>query len=81
MKDGCFETSDAYKQIIKCIKSFLVEAANNIASVAFNFLCEEKLKASEAKDYASKNLMLNMRSIYAETIKAINVSYLFDVIE
>jgi hypothetical protein len=44
-------------------------------------LSEGKLKVTEAKDYASKNLMLNMRSIYAETINGINASHLFDGIE
>jgi len=59
----------------------LVEASNNIASVAFNFLHEEKLNGSEAKDYASKNLMLNMRSMIVETMKGVNESALFDGID
>jgi hypothetical protein len=55
----------------------LVEASNNIISAAFNFLLEGKLKESEAKDYASKNLILNMRSIFVETIKGLMGSQLF----
>jgi len=59
----------------------LVETSNNIASAAFNFFYEGKLKESEAKDYASKNLMLNVRSIFAETMKGISASQLFHHID
>jgi CII-binding regulator of phage lambda lysogenization HflD len=52
----------------------LVEAASNVISIAFNFLTEDKLKDLEAKDYASKNMMINMQSIYRETINAIQGS-------
>jgi hypothetical protein len=53
------------------MKSYLVEVVSNIASAAFKFLCELKLNDHEVKDYASKNMMLNLQSIFKHSIQSI----------
>jgi hypothetical protein len=53
------------------IHSFLVETASNVISVAFRFLCEGQLEELEAKEYASKNLMLNVHAIFRQAVRAI----------
>ena len=50
---------------------FLVEAISNVVSVSFDFYANGKLKEGEAKEYASKNTMLNIQSIFGTTIRAI----------
>lgn len=57
--------------ILENIKKFLVESASNVASAAFKFLCKGDLTAREAKEFASKNIMLNINSIMKETILGI----------
>ena len=53
------------------MKEFLSEAVGNIVSIAFKFRCKTDLEDAEAKEMASKNIMLNIYSIFRETIKAI----------
>ena len=60
-----------YKEIKKNIKQFLAEALGNVISAGFNFLNKKDLEENEAKEFASKNTMLNIHSIYKQTIKAI----------
>jgi hypothetical protein len=60
-----------YASIIRKIKKFLVEAISNVVSVAFKFMCRGELESKEAKEYASKNIMLNVHSIYRQTFKAL----------
>ena len=40
--------------------SFLAEAAGNIVSAGFKFLCKTDLEESEAKDFSAKNIPLNI---------------------
>ena len=44
-----FIGSQIYKNILEKIKKFLVEAIDNVVSIAFNFLCTGQLEESEAK--------------------------------
>jgi hypothetical protein len=60
--------------MLKMIKKFLVEASSNVVSVAFKFLSEGRLDNSEAKEYASKNILLNMQSIFRQLMRAIEAS-------
>lgn len=57
--------------ILANIKKFLVESSSNVASVAFKILCEGKFTAQEAKEYAAKNILLNINAIFRETVKEI----------
>ena len=49
----------------------MAEAIGNIVSAGFKFLCKTDLEENEAKEFASKNIMLNINSIYQQTVKAI----------
>jgi hypothetical protein len=51
---------------------FLIEAVSNVISIAFKFLCKGELEGREAKEYASKNIMLNMQVIFRSTIEVLN---------
>lgn len=42
-----------------------------MTSVAFKFLCEGSLSESEAKEYAAKNILLNINSVFNKTVTAI----------
>ena len=42
-----------------------------MVSAGFKFLCKSDLEESEAKEMASKNIMLNVFSIHKQVIKAI----------
>ena len=57
--------------LIDKIHDFLVEAVSNVVSVSFNFLCKAELEEKEAMEYASKNMMLNVHSIFRKTMQAI----------
>jgi len=46
-----------------------VDVVENVISVSFNLLIEGKLKEKESKDYASKNLLLNIHSLFKEIMK------------
>jgi hypothetical protein len=48
-----------------------VDVVENVISVSFNFLIEGKLKENESKDYASKNLLLNLRSLFREVMQTL----------
>ena len=48
-----------------------MESTSNVTSVAFKFICEEKFTDNEAKEYAAKNIMLNIHSVFTKTIQAI----------
>ena len=43
----------------------------NVVSVGFKHLCKTDLEESESKEFAAKNIFLNIHSIIRETIKAI----------
>ncbi len=42
-----------------------------MTSAAFKFLCKGDLTEEEAKEYASKNILLNVNSIIRETMKGL----------
>ena len=63
--------SQLYAKIKGNINHFLAEAIGNIVSAGFKFLCKTDLEENEAKEFASKNIMLNINSIYQQTVKAI----------
>jgi hypothetical protein len=48
-----------------------VEAAGNIVSTAFRLLCRGELEEKEAKEYAVKNITLNLHSAYQRTVSAL----------
>jgi hypothetical protein len=48
-----------------------VEAASNIVSTAFKLLCKNELEEREAKEYAVKNITLNLHSAYQRTVCAL----------
>ena len=48
----------------------MAESIGNVVSAGFKFLCKTDLEENEAKEFASKNIMLNI-SIYQQTFKAI----------
>jgi len=56
---------------MRYMHKFLVEAASNVASVSFNAYERGLLKEKEAKEYASKNMMLNIQAIFGATINSI----------
>ena len=60
-----------YKKIKGKIKHFLAEAIGNVVSAGFKFLCKSDLEENEAKEFASKNIMLNINSIFKQTVNAI----------
>ena len=63
--------SKLYACIKKNVKDFLAEAVANVVSVGFRHLCKNDLEESESKDFAAKNIFLNIHSIIKETIKAV----------
>ncbi len=70
-KAESFEAHRLPSNMLKSIKKFLVESASNVTSAAFKFLCNGDLTGDEAKEYASKNLLLNINSIFRETMKGV----------
>ena len=64
------------EEIFKNVRDFLVEAASNVVSAAFNFLSKKELTDKEAKDYSAKNLMLNLHSIFSAVMTRIKQSRL-----
>jgi hypothetical protein len=53
------------------IEDYLVRMLEVVVSVSFNELMEGKLKESECKDYASKNILLNVHSVCKETFRSL----------
>ena len=48
-----------------------MEAISNVASVGFRYLCKGDLEESEAKEFASKNSILNLKALVRETMRSI----------
>jgi hypothetical protein len=44
---------------------------SNVISIAFKFMCKGELEDREAKEYAAKNIMLNVQSIFRRTIEVL----------
>jgi fumarylacetoacetate (FAA) hydrolase family protein len=57
--------------VLEKVKKFLVEAISNVVSIAFKFMRNGDLENKEAKEYASKNIMLNVQSIFQKIIEAL----------
>lgn len=70
-RDFKFPGSQLYWDILNRIRRFLAEATSNVTSVAFKFLCQGDLIEKEAKDYAAKNILLNINSIFLKTVTAL----------
>ena len=66
-----FEESELRKDLLKEIEEFLVEAVSNVVSSAFRFLCKDNLTEGESKEFAAKNVMLNIHAIFRETHQAL----------
>jgi hypothetical protein len=48
-----------------------LEAASNVVSASFKFVCKGELSENEAKEYAAKNLMVNIQAIFREVTYAL----------
>jgi hypothetical protein len=66
-----FMDTVAYQTLCQHIEEYIVDVVENVVSVSFNFLIEGKLKENESKDFASKNILLNVYSIFKESIKTL----------
>ena len=66
------------QDIMTHYQSFLVETASNVVSIAFGMLSEDKLDEKEVKDYAAKNILLNINSLLKQTISGIKGHPLID---
>ena len=64
--------SKLYAYIKKNVKDFLAEAVANVVSVGFRHLCKDDLEEGESKDFAAKNILLNIHSIFRETVRGIS---------
>ena len=60
------------------IREFMAESVGNIVSAAFKFLCKRDLEEKESMEFAAKNILLNLHSIYKATMKEIE---LLDIIK
>jgi hypothetical protein len=66
-----FLKSNLHEAVKQQLKKFLVEAASNVVSTAFRHLCKGDLEEKEAKEYAVKNITLNLHSAYQRTVCAL----------
>jgi len=66
-----FMDTQAYQTLCKNIEEYIVDVVENVVSVSFNFLIGEKLQENESKDFASKNILMNVYSIFKESMKAL----------
>lgn len=60
-----------FTAIFEKLQDFLVKVLELVMSVSFNELMEGKMKENECKDYASKNILLNVHSVCTETYHAL----------
>lgn len=49
----------------------MVEVCENVISISFNHLLQNKLNDREAKDYTAKNIMINLQSILRKSLISI----------
>ena len=54
----------------------MAEAISNIVSAGFKFLCKGELEEREAMEFTAKNILLNIHSVFKETMKEISSSEL-----
>jgi hypothetical protein len=69
-----FTECKLYLSILQKANLFLVESISNVISIAFRYMCKNDLEQYEAKEYASKNIMLNVHSIYKQIISALQAN-------
>lgn len=58
-----FDKCKSLKNLNDQIISILIQIVENITSISFNLLMEKKLTIYQSKDFASKNLLLNINSL------------------
>lgn len=66
-----FLSSELFSAVAGHIEDYLVRMLEAVVSVSFNELMEGKLKESECKDYASKNILLNVHAVCKETFRTL----------
>ena len=66
-----FLKSKLYQKIKRSVKEFLVEAVSNVVSAGFHHLNQKDLEEKQSKEFAAKNILLNIHSIFRQTIRAI----------
>ena len=71
-----FAETEFGAELLKKIKAFLKESVSNIISIAFRLLCEGKLEERTAKEYASKNIVVNLHAVFRETYKRISSHFI-----
>jgi len=67
------EETTAFKPLCDKVNIYLVKIVENITSVSFNLLTEGKLTNSETKDFAAKNILLNVNLMFKEIIKNVRL--------
>jgi len=72
-KNEKIEKSTAFKPLCDEIRSYLVQLMENITSVSFNLLNERKLTDSETKDFASKNILMNVNILFKKIIENVQL--------
>lgn len=70
-QEGDFLSSELFSAVSAHVEDFLVRMLEVVVSVSFNELMEGKLKESECKDYASKNILLNVHAVCRETFRSL----------
>jgi len=68
-----FEDSTAFKPLCNEIRIYLVQLMENITSVSFNLLNERKLTDSETKDFASKNILMNVNILFKKIMQNVQL--------
>ena len=68
---GDLTDTELHDHIFIEVHKFLVEAVSNVASAAFKFLNQKELTENEVKEYAAKNILLNINSVFRQLNKAI----------
>jgi hypothetical protein len=56
-------TTILFKDLKKNINQFLVESVSNVTSISFDFFRSKRLEENEAKDFAAKNILINIHNI------------------
>jgi len=67
------EDSIAFKPFCDEIRIYLVQLTENITSVSFNLLNEGKLTDGETKDFASKNLLMNVNILFKKIMENVQL--------
>ena len=68
-QEANFLETELFQMIMEKIREFVAESVGNIVSAAFKFLCKRDLEEKEAMEFAAKNILLNLHSVYKATMK------------